>query len=295
MATTKAAAGADAGSNATVQGPMLVLAWVVGLSASRYSFASPNASRVQAAVFTPTGALGESLDNLIFSFACVACVGLLDVVVARLAGPGRYFALHTLVNALIIAYVWRDTVYVLTCPNLYETNSCAHAGTPCANKLALDLTIAIHLWHAFAYALKPIDWIHHIPAYVVCAMGIVTPQGPVLNLSMFALMGLPGGLDYAMLTLIKLNLLHPRVEKDYNQSLNVWLRCPIAMLSAFIHFGGVYNHPEHFTGTGHKIMQLCVGLHHFWNGGFFMHRTVDARTRFVLKEKEKKEAAKKAA
>ena len=45
-------------------------------------------------------------------------------------------------------------------------------------------------------------------------------------------MGVPGCIDYALLTLVKQGKVAPRVEKDLNQSLNVWLRCPIAMVSA---------------------------------------------------------------
>ena len=108
-------------------------------------------------------------------------------------------------------------------------------------------------------------------------------------------MGLPGGIDYALLTATKLGLLHPRVEKDLNQTLNVWMRCPIALVSAFLMIFGAVLQPAHFTGMGHRVGHALIGVHHYWNGQFFMYRTVDARTRFAIKEKEKKEAAKKEA
>ena len=98
--------------------------------------------------------------------------------------------------------------------------------------------MGIHLWHSLAYALKPIDWIHHLPAHLVCTIGITLAWGPVLNLSTIVLMGIPGGIDYALLTLTKLGMLHPRVEKDINQTLNVWLRCPVAQLTAYLMFFG---------------------------------------------------------
>ena len=38
---------------------------------------------------------------------------------------------------------------------------------------------------------------------------------------------------------------------------------------------------------------LClIGVHNYWNGGFFMYRTVDARTRYIIKQKQAKEEAK---
>ena len=115
-----------------------------------------------------------------------------------------------------------------------------------------------------------------------------------MNASIIILMGIPGGIDYLLLTLVKLKLLHPKVEKDKNQSLNVWLRCPVAVITAFISIVGAYLHPEHFTGMPHRCLHALVGLHNYWNGCFFMYRTVDARTRFAIKQKELKEAEKKA-
>ena len=217
--------------------------------------------------------------------------GTFDMAIARLFGAGRYFALHTAINMVCVAFTWRDAILALSFANPFDSNSCVLPGTPCANKLSMDLTMGIHLWHSLAYALKPIDWIHHLPAHAVCAIGIFLAWGPVLNLSIIVLMGIPGGIDYALLTATKLGLLHPSVEKNLNQSLNVWLRCPVTTLSAYLMFFGALLHPEHFAGTGHRVGHALIGVHHFWNGNFFMYRTVDARTRYVLKEKEKKAQA----
>ena len=82
-----------------------------------------------------------------------------------------------------------------------------------------------------------------------------------------------------------MKVIAPRVEKDYNQSLNVWLRCPFSVIMGWVMMAGAFIHPHHFTGAPHKYMHALTGLHHFWNGCFFMYRTVDARTRFVIKQK----------
>ena len=108
-------------------------------------------------------------------------------------------------------------------------------------------------------------------------MGIFLPWGPALNVNSMVFMGLPGGIDYALLVGVKLKVhvtrpcaapslphppatllsllalfllafgrfllpflrpispsrpslllkvIKPGFEKDFNQSLNVWLRCP---------------------------------------------------------------------
>ena len=288
MAAKAKAAVGDGGSNATKIGPTFFAALALGVVGSYFSFIGPSAGRVQKAVMAPDGVTpSESTDNFIFVCACVGLCGAFDLLIARHFGAGRYFALHTAINTVVICFSWRDAISTLGFANPFDTNSCVLAGTPCANKLSMDLTMGIHLWHSLAYALKPIDWIHHLPAHLVCTIGITLAWGPVLNLSTIVLMGIPGGIDYALLTLTKLGMLHPRVEKDINQTLNVWLRCPVAQLTAYLMFFGAILHPEHFAGPGHRFGHALIGVHHFWNGGFFMYRTVDARTRFVLKEKEK--------
>ena len=126
-----------------------------------------------------------------FAFACVGMVGLLDMCVARWFGAARYFALHVAVNIVTTYFAFKDFLFVLTSPNPFSTNSCANAGIACSNKLPLDLTVGIHLWHSLAYALKPIDWVHHIPAHLVCAVGILFPWGPSMNALCIILMGVP--------------------------------------------------------------------------------------------------------
>ena len=124
-------------------------------------------------------------------------------------------------------------------------------------------------------------------------------------------MGVPGCLDYAMLTLVKQGKLSARVEKDLNQSLNVWIRCPCAVVAGYLQLLDPLVHPAQHLSSFHRALILLSGVHSMcdattpprsrrrarpapspatrrrgrWNGCFFMYRTVDARTRFVLAHK----------
>jgi hypothetical protein len=192
--------------------------------------------------------------------------------------------------AVCTLYALPDAYATVVAESPYATASCVPAGSACANKMALVITIAHHLWHSLAYALKPIDLIHHVPGISICVFSLPFAWGPVLNLATLFLMGIPGGIDYALLTAIKLKALHPRVEKDINQSLNVWIRCPGAHASAFIMFGAALLHPTIFSGNAHRLVVFLSGVHHYWNGAFFMYRTVDARTRYIQASKDKEKA-----
>ena len=286
----------DAGSNSTVKGKRFFAAWILG-AIGAYFVLAPG-SDVLRAVFDPPAEeylvgglyLGKSCHNILFVFMLIGVVGLCDVIVARLFGPARYFALHVIVNVACCAFAWDDALAGFRMGNPYGTITCTASGSRCANWVAVDLTIAHHVWHSLAYALKPIDLVHHIPSIAVCLVCLPFGWGPVLNIQILFLMGIPGGVDYFLLTLTKLRMLHPRVEKNANQSLNVWIRSPGAQAYALTMMASTFVHPGSFTTLTHRVVVFVCGVHHFWNPGFFMTRTVDARTRYFIKEKAEKEA-----
>ena len=92
-----------------------------------------------------------------------------------------------------------------------------------------------------------------MPSYIICGIGIYYPYGFINSVGLLILMGVPGGIDYFVLTLVKIKVLPPRVEKDLNQSLNVWIRHPLACLSGLILIGGSLLHPEYFTSEYHRF------------------------------------------
>ena len=49
----------------------------------------------------------------------------------------------------------------------------------------------------------------------------------------FFICGLPGGMDYVMLAMVKHGLLDAMAEKRYNARINVWLRAPGLVCCAF--------------------------------------------------------------
>lgn len=282
----------DAGSNKTVKGFRFFLGWAVAALGGYHCFVGPNAGRVHRAMYeyAADGPPTQALDHMFIAFACIGFCGLFDTLVAARFGDARYFVLHVAVNVVTVYHTWGDFVHFFTSASPYDLNSCAVAGTHCANKLALDLTVGIHLWHSLAYALKPIDWVHHLPAHIVGACGIIFPFGPVLNATCVLLMGVPGGLDYLLLVFVKLKMLPSLTEKTINQKLNVWMRCPLSAYCGVVMVMGLYLKPGHFVSTGHMVGHALMGVHAYWNGCFFMYRTVDARTRFVEKLKAEKRA-----
>ena len=103
--TKKSTTSEDGGSNTTTIGPTFFVAIALGALGCYQCFVGPSAARVQKAVLEPDGVTaGESVDNFAFVCASIGICGLLDLCIARLFGPGRYFALHVMINATIVCF-----------------------------------------------------------------------------------------------------------------------------------------------------------------------------------------------
>jgi len=95
---------------------------------------------------------------------------------------------------------------------------------------------------------------------------------PVKNLIAFFMCGLPGGLDYLMLTLVKQELMSPLTEKAWNSRINVWIRSPGLLLCAFCVYQAARHGPADSAcalhpGIAGAVALLCVG-----NGQYYMQR-----------------------
>ena len=86
----------------------------------------------------------------------------------------------------------------------------------------------------------------------------------------FFLSGLPGGLDYILLVLLKEGRITKIVEKKWNARINVWLRGPSMSIYAFIGWQGWHSGN---TALPLPALVLVVFLH-FFNGQFYAEMAV---------------------
>jgi hypothetical protein len=54
----------------------------------------------------------------------------------------------------------------------------------------------------------------------------ISKSGVIGNFCLFFICGVPGGIDYAMLVAVKMNMMKPIREKKINVHLNTWIRAP---------------------------------------------------------------------
>eukprot|EP00117_Sycon_ciliatum_P010927 scpid65878/ scgid4775/ len=154
----------------------------------------------------------------------IVCVllayGVFDVLVARHT-KARWFTVHVLANTIVVCCTLPRMAALLhdPVPTLLSENFSA---------VGMSANLMIHLYHvAFFDDLIWIDWLHHgLMTGIVTplAMSYDTSFGVVLDGALFFMCGLPGGLDYVMLVLVKHKAMHPLTEKKYNAFLNTWVR-----------------------------------------------------------------------
>ena len=295
-ATAKASAApkekSDAGSNELKITPQLVVGLLVGLGCVPLAVLD---EKVIAESFAPSSSatFAATKEAFIFAGACVGLCACIDFGFARWFGKGRYFAFHVVVNAIIISWGFSDALSVVLMANPLESNTCVQSSACSSPKAPMAMTLAATVWHSVAYALKPIDIVHHVPTLVVTSVVLFFPWGGVMNFGLvFAFMGFPGLIDYALLVGVKMGWVASKKEKDYNQSLNVWIRAPFAVISAYFIVVGALTRPADFNSMTHRVVHGIIGVHNWWNGSFFMYRTVEARTRYVVAMEAEKKAAK---
>lgn len=201
-------------------------------------------------------------------YICLYFFGFVVVDVAlAIRTPARWFVLHILGNALIVAGSIGDVIYTIRNPiSAVQGETWPHP---------LYVVSAMHAYHMLAFRnLTLVDIIHHV---LMC--GIAGPvalffsPGPVVNYLLFFLSGLPGGADYVMLVLVKMGYIRSITEKRINAQINLYLRAPGILNGIFVLWANHMVHPNMFSPMQQAFGILCVGLL-AWNAQYFCSRVV---------------------
>lgn len=188
-----------------------------------------------------------------------------NFIVKPFLGKTRWFALHTIVNACVVYYVWYDVCA------LFQNPIKAFNRKPQYD--ALDITVALHFYHMlFFKGLTRIDWIHHILMMGIAIASYNCPNSVIVTTNglLFFLNGLPGGLDYFLLILVKYNLIHPIKEKELNSYLNVWIRSPGVLINTY----NMYLTTVYANYTPSLLMKYLILGILVWNAQYFTYRVI---------------------
>jgi hypothetical protein len=180
----------------------------------------------------------------------------------KLVAPpqARWFAIHSFGNLLAVLAAMNATLCTLSDPvesmsNLkYNDSSFFGNATP----WPIPIVNAIHIYHMVAFKLSSADFFHHaVFALTMGSTGQLYRLGAFRSFLVFWLSGLPGGIDYFSLVLVKLGKLDGLTQKRNCAAINVWVRGPCLVLSGFIIYLN-YRYHGHEEGTGYPPMLVSA-------------------------------------
>lgn len=139
--------------------------------------------------------------------------------------------MHAIGNAFVVIFGLRDVITSFSDPFA--------SGKGDYNLVPFYFIVAVHAYHMIAFKnLTTDDYVHHIVfGGIICTFGFLDSWGPVQNVVAFFLSGLPGGLIYCNLVMVKHNLMDYVTEKKWSARINVWLRAPGTLFGAFMLYG----------------------------------------------------------
>ena len=194
------------------------------------------------------------------------------------AHKARWFLLHAVANAGVVFCHWDEVLAVykdpFNCMNIVPDTS----GTM--------IVLAVHVYHVcmFFKHLDLIDWIHHIlMCFVILPIGWYLRPGALLGHGAFWASGLPGGIDYVLLVLVKRRIIEPLTEKRINTHIQTWIRAPFCLFhSLFVWITFLQwkdHHPllkENQMWVMYLIATFLTCLSYYWNAMYFCSRVISS-------------------
>lgn len=214
---------------------------------------------------TKTNMFSDHILNVvgIFGLFCVAD----NILTKYTALQGIYYLVHALHNAVIVYSTLPDVIHTWTRFTIQSYEQ---------NMYALELVFALHFYHVFMYWTKfrTDDWIHHILMIgIALPIGGYFSAGSLLGYSLFFTTGLPGGIDYFLLFLVRNNWLSRTTEKNVNAWLNVWIRSPGCASIAGYAICYAYIYSDQYSLVWWAT--ILTAVLNYWNGQYFMRQVVE--------------------
>lgn len=167
-------------------------------------------------------------ENWAWYFLGMLPIALLDALLSAACGNrARWFQLHSVTNALICIASLSEIGDILRDP-------AAAVMQPTTNYWGSILSFCLHLYHVCFFKLTVMDQYHHMISVFFCMPFSIIMRTKALSWIFFQATGLPGGIDYAMLALVKNGYMDKLLEKKYNAWINAYLRAPLGAIGTFM-------------------------------------------------------------
>eukprot|EP01059_Diplonema_ambulator_P029720 TRINITY_DN4943_c0_g1_i1.p1 TRINITY_DN4943_c0_g1~~TRINITY_DN4943_c0_g1_i1.p1 ORF type:complete len:304 (+),score=101.48 TRINITY_DN4943_c0_g1_i1:43-954(+) len=187
-----------------------------------------------------------------------------------------YYIAHIIVNFVICAICLPDLYFIVT-------DTITALKIVKVDSWAMDICNALHFYHVICFTdLRFVDYLHHVIMVFFCMPLFYTAEyGPLANYNMFFVSGLPGGIDYVMLHLVRIKKLRKLQEKKWNTSINIWIRGPFLLGSVFLSHVQVALLWDQLTTQQIVCHYICQVIQ-FWNAMYFTESVVGDYYRLSL-------------
>jgi len=169
----------------------------------------------------------------------------------------QWFQLHALINACIVYFSYNDVYDCLMDPTV--------SIQPCSNLFAGSFALMLHSYHSYAYQMTYMDKLHHGISVFLSTPLCLLYQTKGISMYYFFGTGLPGGIDYFLLSLVKQKKLGSIKEKKINSYLNTFIRLPGLAIASYLIWKDAIQHPSKIIHYSNRLLALLV----FLNGTIF--------------------------
>ncbi len=199
----------------------------------------------------------------------VIYIPLIDVILCNLfTKKARWVQLHSYVNLLIVNIIKDDVYILITNPvdNIKILEDCEE----------LYYIIVLHLYHILFFENSLMDYFHHI---VFVLFGIVPIyyyyNVNLIRLATFVGCGLPGGIEYFTLSLVKHNKITSLNQKILMSNIYNYFRYPFGIYTSSII---LLYHQLGFIRNISKFTLFYTIFMIFFNGAYFNKLTIENKT-----------------
>jgi hypothetical protein len=180
---------------------------------------------------------------VLFIFDKIFLENILPIHKQRDKVSARWFFCHAFANLGVVITGFPAVIACIKDP-FNVMNVAVHSDTSMFGSGSVwPLTIinSIHIYHMIGgFGLSSSDYFHHIMFIPTLGFpGQIFAFGAGANWQGFFISGLPGGIDYFMLGLIKLGISDKMFQKRLSSNLNVWVRSPGILSATFILYQSV--------------------------------------------------------
>ena len=199
--------------------------------------------------------LYQSQTLLYFMFTNITCfiiLYILDYLLKKINNESRWFMLHAIIN-YIIAITTIDDVLACIANPLVSSH-------PMTLDIAGNIACALHIYHCIFFKIRFEDWIHHILSCFIFIPTCVKFSSKGLSVFYFFCTGLPGSIDYIVLSLVKIGGMVKKRQKCITSSLNAYIRMPGGVFCATLLFkDGLKIYSTNSNGL--ELMLLAVMIY----------------------------------